>query len=194
MPDENKGRDAVMLEESAQGTGRKLGQSQTTPKATLDDLSDDEIKEQLKARGLEVRKQRRPKSTIARPDNVDGKRRITVHLSEELRLALQAASTAVNRTESNIAEEALTEWMDRNKIRSGALGPRLYARACRACGTDHKGDDTACVAHAGYLSGRTAIGAMGYDPGCQDGEGSCPDQDSEDISAKRRPRRAGRRE
>ena len=122
MPDENKGRDAVMLEESAQGTGRKLGQSQTTPKATLDDLSDDEIKEQLKARGLEVRKQRRPKSKIARPDNVDGKRRITVHLSEEVRRALQAASTAVNRTESNIAEEALTEWMDRNNIRSGALG------------------------------------------------------------------------
>ncbi len=120
MPDEKRGRNAVMLEESAQGTGRKLGEAAAPKAGTLEGLSDDEIREQLRARGLEVRRQRRPKSKIARPDNLAGKRRITVHLSEERRLALQSASSAVNRTESHITEEALADWMDKNDIRVAA--------------------------------------------------------------------------
>lgn len=96
----------MMLEESAQGTGRRLGDSPPPPKAALDDLTDDEIREQLMARGLEVRRKRRPKSRIARPDDVAGKRRITVHLNQEMRVALQSASAAVNRIESNVTDEA----------------------------------------------------------------------------------------
>ena len=117
MPDDKKGRINPALAETETTSARRLGEPKRATAEDLDHLSDDELKEKLRLRGLEVRKQRRPKSPVARPDNVAGKRRITVHLSEELRQAVKSASHAVNRSESAIAEEALAQWMDRNHLR-----------------------------------------------------------------------------
>ena len=119
MPDADaKSKATSLLEHANDGSGRRLGQTELDKPSSMDDMSDEELKEHLRERGLEVRKARRPKGVVARQDNVRGKLRISVHLPNELRMAVKAASLATNKSESTIGEEAFRMWMNHNNLGS----------------------------------------------------------------------------
>lgn len=114
MPEPQK---RASLSEVATGVGRRLGEPETQATGALDEVSDEEIRAELKARGLELRKTRSQKGVVAAVNEATGKIRLTVDVPKDLRLAVKSASFAVNKTESVIAEEAFTLWMEHNNLR-----------------------------------------------------------------------------
>ena len=117
MPDaKSKSSAASLLEHANDEAGQRLEQKGMDKPISMDDMSDEQLKEHLRERGLEVRKARRPKGVVAREDNVRGKLRISVHLPSELRMAVKAASLATNKSESTIGDEAFRLWMNHNNL------------------------------------------------------------------------------
>ena len=116
MPDPEKNFQE-MIDNAGQDIDKQLGQEETMPNAVFGELSDDELKQQLLQRGFELRKVRRPMLPFARPDNVQGKTRISVHLPTELRKAVKNASAELNQSESSIATEALEKWLSDKHLR-----------------------------------------------------------------------------
>ena len=115
MPDA-KSNALSLIENVENGARRRLGEKVPEKPDNLDDMSDEQLKEHLRDRGLEVRKTRRPKGAVARQDNVRGKLRLSVHLPIELRMAVKTASIATNKSESTIGEEAFRMWMESNNL------------------------------------------------------------------------------
>ena len=116
MPDSEK-KLQEMIDNADQDTDKKLGHEETEPHAVFDELSDEELKERLALRGLELRRARRPMQPFARPDNVKGKTKISVHLPTDLRKAVKNASAELNQTESAIATQALEQWLSDKHLR-----------------------------------------------------------------------------
>ena len=118
MPDDKNTLNG--LRDVRKASGRKLGEE---PKGETDgqlnDMDEDELREQLKQRGLEVRKVRRQKGVFARRDNVAGKLKITVHLPEQLRRDLKQSSLLTDKNESTIVEQALKLWMEHEGLGHG---------------------------------------------------------------------------
>ena len=106
-----------MIDNADQDTEQKLGQEEATPNAVIDQLSDEELKQRMLERGFELRKTRQPKLPFARPDNVQGKTRISVHLPTDLRKAVKNASSELNQSESSIATEAIEKWLSEKHLR-----------------------------------------------------------------------------
>lgn len=118
MPDPKTTGSTLLERANETGGRRRLGEPEPPDERAIDLMSDDELKQRLRERGLEVRKARRPKGVVAREDNVRGKLRIGVHLPRELRLAIKRASGETNKPESTIAAEAFTMWMEANNLRT----------------------------------------------------------------------------
>jgi hypothetical protein len=122
MPDK-KSTASKFLEQDAQENDpqdmrRQLGEPEVNQEYRINEMSDDEIREYLMTRNLEVRKMSNPHGVIAKEGNVRGKIRVGIHLSKHVRLALKSTSVATNRSESVITEEALCKWMESNNLRT----------------------------------------------------------------------------
>ena len=118
MP-EAKSNATRLLESADQDAGHQLGRQETPPDCGIDEMSEDELREHLRRRGFEVRRTPKSKGVVAKADDdVQGKIRVGIHLTKNLRMALKQASDATNQSQSLIAEEALQAWMEANNLRT----------------------------------------------------------------------------
>lgn len=116
MP-ENKTKASDLLDNAPQSSGRRLGQPEKTPAtATLDEMSEEQLRQLMRERGFELHKEREPRQSMAKPDRVSNKLRISLHLPKELRVAMKAASLETKKSESTIGTEAITMWMESNNF------------------------------------------------------------------------------
>lgn len=114
MSDNNQVQD---IRQAASARGRKLGEPKPIEAPSqLDQMTDDEIKRHLQARGLELRKARRTKGVMAQPDNVTGKTRLTIHMPTQLVKDVKAAALETNKNESTIVSEACPMWKSANNL------------------------------------------------------------------------------
>ena len=105
------------IQRAATARGRRLGQPKPNDAPTeIDNMTDDELKARLQARGLELRKARRTKGVIARPNNVTGKTRLTVHMPTQLVKDVKTAALETNKNESTIVSEACRMWKSANNL------------------------------------------------------------------------------
>lgn len=106
------------LDTAAKARGRKLGERRSPQRNdALDQLTDEELREMLKSRGLEVRKKRKTPGAMSRAQDVPGKNRLTVHMPEELVKSIKRAALEINCSESSIVSEACQRWMDASNLR-----------------------------------------------------------------------------
>lgn len=82
-----------------------------------DALSDEDVYQMARDRGLEVHRPRRPRRVIDRSNDVKNKKRLTIHLPTELRLALEPAKFEMDRSHAMIVEEALIDWFKKYNFR-----------------------------------------------------------------------------
>ena len=88
------------------------GEAEQPPSAdNLEQMDEETLKNYAKQHGFEVRKARSPRSTISKNKEVDGKSRLTVLLPNHLRRSIQIATIETNLNLSQIAEDALSAWL-----------------------------------------------------------------------------------
>lgn len=84
---------------------------------TLNELDDETLREAMRERGFELHRKRSRKGGIPKPDSVPGKLRLTVYLPRQMRIALAYAVIEADMNLTDIAEEAIADWLAKRKFR-----------------------------------------------------------------------------
>ena len=118
MPDPKKGLESLLDQEALELQPRALGEE--TPEVVLDDEQDDIDEAALRTRlsdlGFELRRKRAKRGVYAKNDGVEGKTKLTVHLTDALRRDVKMASVILEISESEIGEEAFRAWLDEHSL------------------------------------------------------------------------------
>ncbi len=86
-----------------------------------EEVDEDALRAQLGELGFELRRKRGKRGVFAKNDGVEGKIKLTVHLTDDLRRDVKWASVTLDIAESDIGEEAFRDWLDKKKLsRPGA--------------------------------------------------------------------------
>ncbi len=123
MPDAKKGLDALLENDATEERTRKLGDTPPEPILSTDEeeVDEDALRAQLGELGFELRRKRGKRGVFAKNDGVEGKTKLTVHLTDDLRRDVKWASVTLDIAESDIGEEAFRDWLDKKKLsRPGA--------------------------------------------------------------------------
>lgn len=123
MPDAKKGLDALLEEDAAEGRTRKLGAAppETILNTEEEEVDEEALRAQLGELGFELRRKRGKRGVFAKNDGVEGKTKLTVHLTDDLRRDVKWASVTLDIAESDIGEEAFRDWLEKKQLsRPGA--------------------------------------------------------------------------
>lgn len=90
------------------------------PEATgdmLDSLDNEALREAMLERGFELHRKRSRKGGIPKADSVRGKLRLTAYLPRQMRIDLSHAAIEADKNLSQITEEAISDWLEKQKLR-----------------------------------------------------------------------------
>ena len=85
--------------------------------ASVDELSDDELRSVMSDRGYELHQKRKQKGAVTQKEEVPGKKRVTIYIPTGIRSAIGYASVATEKNISTIVSESLELWMTKNGFR-----------------------------------------------------------------------------
>ena len=74
------------------------------------------LRSQLGELGYELRRKRARRGVFAKNDGVEGKTKLTVHLTDDLRKDIKWASVTLDVAESDIAQEAFSDWLEKKAL------------------------------------------------------------------------------
>ena len=85
--------------------------------STLDDMDDNALKRYLSQRGFEMHRNRNRRGMGSQMQDVKGKKRLTVHLPNDLHQDMMFAMPHFDMSKTEIIEQALREWLHNRRFR-----------------------------------------------------------------------------
>ena len=98
-------------------TAATLGDVEHPESNPLENMTEEEIREHLKARGLGLTKARRKRSAMDTSDSNGATMRINATIAADVRIATRNAGTEFRLKDADIVEQALRMWLNANNIR-----------------------------------------------------------------------------